>query len=540
MEDNKSNAQSGEDAVEKLIELFSDKNTALLSACEATMRATYPSLPKDWKPRKAECITGPQTSKTDLWVKFDGAPATLAIAVLSADGGGSNHIERHPVDYYVKDLSFSAELIRILKLFTGTTKPCEDNASEYSSNAELSKGYAYFRDLNKDNQKKLLHMLLPHRETFVDKALLGRGEDIYKSKKIIGKDRVELFAFLDRKKPAGSEWSFLAPADVTKAICSHGVKPAERGDRQILLGYGLTLKRSNSTRYKGDTSMKDHLQLQINPRKILNESTDWINFHSLSSKIAFELVTEKTSVQSDAAHRGLNAELALIEKINARNKECTWIVEECCGAEGYGNFKAKKPGDQEKPDVLLYNETEDTFITQGISIKTYKPDVSFGHASRGTVETYTADLGIPNFVAETLRAFAVEDGDGNRTMLNKALPTSQQQLLDFFTKYQRQIVSHVLRGKAYKELKADWMLFHEAKDDQWVNSIGDYNFWYLYPMAKIIDFCCSEPPSLTKAGNLVLGPGLKLQRKGGDGGAKTANDLQFKINPKLIHEALKK
>lgn len=59
-------------------------------------------------------------------------------------------------------------------------------------------------------------------------------------------------------------------------------------------------------------------------------------------------------------------------------------------------------------------------------------------------------------------------------------------------------------------------------------------------MATIIDCCCTEAPSITKAGNLILGLGLTLQRKGGDGGAKTANDLQFKLNPKLIQETLSK
>jgi hypothetical protein len=57
-------------------------------------------------------------------------------------------------------------------------------------------------------------------------------------------------------------------------------------------------------------------------------------------------------------------------------------------------------------------------------------------------------------------------------------------------------------------------------------------------MATVIDCCCTETPSITKSGNLTLGLGLTLQRKGGDGGAKTANDLQFKLNPKVIHEEL--
>jgi hypothetical protein len=59
-------------------------------------------------------------------------------------------------------------------------------------------------------------------------------------------------------------------------------------------------------------------------------------------------------------------------------------------------------------------------------------------------------------------------------------------------------------------------------------------------MSKVIDCCCTEAPSITQPGNLILGLGLTLQRKGGDGGAKTANDLQFKLNPKRIHEQLSK
>jgi hypothetical protein len=89
-------------------------------------------------------------------------------------------------------------------------------------------------------------------------------------------------------------------------------------------------------------------------------------------------------------------------------------------------------------------------------------------------------------------------------------------------------------------LKADWLLLHEAKDADWINKVGQREFWHLYPMSQVIDCCCSEAPSITKAGNLTLGLGLTLQRKGGDGGAKTANDLQFKLNPKMIHEQLSK
>ena len=215
-------------------------------------------------------------------------------------------------------------------------------------------------------------------------------------------------------------------------------------------------------------------------------------------------------------------------------------MEECCGTEGYGDFKAKKPGNREKPDVLLYDDPDNILAMKGISMKTYKPEVSFSQANRGSLETYVEELGISYGVAETLRAFVIKNHGGERTMLNEAPVSEQDELLNFFRLYQRQIVSHVLRGKAKAVLKADWLMLHETRDADWIKKVGNRQFWHLYPMAKVIDCCCSEEPSITKAGNLTLGLGMTLQRKGGDGGAKTANDLQFKLNPKIIHEQLSK
>ena len=230
----------------------------------------------------------------------------------------------------------------------------------------------------------------------------------------------------------------------------------------------------------------------------------------------------------------------MIEKINSRDADCLWIVEECCDRQGYGNFKAQKPGNREKPDVLLYDDPANILAMKGVSMKTYKPEVSFSQANRGSLETYVEELGISYGVAETLRAFVVKNHGGDRIMLNEAPASEQDELLNFFRLYQRQIISHVLRGKAKGVLKADWLLLHEAKDADWINKVGQREFWHLYPMSQVIDCCCSEEPSITKAGNLILGLGITLQRKGGDGGAKTANDLQFKLNPKAIYEVLRR
>ena len=539
MEDSESNAKKGSDAVDELIEFLESGDPTLLLACDNIIKVQDPEMPKNWGPAVKRISKVKGSFKSDVLASFTGTDVTLAIAVISAGTGASNHVERKPVESYREDQSLPDDLIRILKLFTGTTKPSEVARGEFAKKADLTKGHAYFRDLSRENQAKLLRHLRIHRKTMLERALLGRGDAISVVGKKMGVDHVDLFAFKDKRKPSGSAWSYVAGTDLIQAVLTTDVHPSSHGERQIQLGHGITLKRYGGSLFTGDTSIKDYLQIQISPRKVLAESTDWSRFRALSERLSFEMDDKLSNIQSEAAHRGLDAEQALIEKINCHDPDCMWIVEECCDREGYGQYKAKKPGNREKPDVLLYADTDDILAMKGISMKTYKPEVSFSQANRGSLETYVEELGMSYGVADTLRAFVVKNHQGGRTMLNEATISAQEELLRFFQLYQRQIISHVLRGKAKGVLKADWLLLHETKDAEWLSKVGNRESWHLYSMATVIDLCCSESPSITKAGNLTLGLGLTLQRKGGDGGAKTANDLQFKLNPKMIHEALK-
>lgn len=538
MEDKDSNAKKGSDVVDELIQLLESGDPTLLLACDNIIKVQDPEMPKNWGPA-VECTKKVKGSfKSDVLASFRGTDVILAIAVISAGTGASNHVERKPVDSYREDQSLPDDLIKILKLFTGTTKPSEVARGEFAKKADLTKGHAYFRDLSRENQAKLLRHLRIHRKTMLERALLGRGDAISVIGKKVGVDHVDLFAFKDKRKPSGSAWSYVAGTDLIQAVLTTDVHPSSHGERQIQLGHGITLKRYGGSLFTGDTSIKDYLQIQISPRKVLAESTDWSRFRALSERLSFEIDDKLSNIQSEAAHRGLDAEQALIEKINRHDPDCVWIVEECCETEGYGNFKAKKPGNREKPDVLIYGDPSNILAMKGISMKTYKPEVSFSQANRGSLETYVEELGMSYGVAQTLRAFVVKNHKGERTMLNEAPVSAQDELLRFFQLYQRQIISHVLRGKAKGVLKADWLLLHETINEDWISKVGNRDYWHLYPMATVIDCCCTEAPSITKAGNLILGLGLTLQRKGGDGGAKTANDLQFKLNPKMIHEAL--
>jgi hypothetical protein len=538
MDKKESNADRGAKAVQQLRQLLERSYTPAIDAICGTVQKKHSVGIVREQIGKAHFAYGPTTCKVDLYVDYDGMVEPIAIAVISTKDGGSNQIERRKVDFYRIDQGLSDRLIYIIKLFTGTIKPSAKNRRDYAKDADLSKGYAYYRDLSAKNKAEFINQLRSVRHVMLDRALLGRGEDVRCNDKKMRQDRVDLIAFYDARKTGEAAWSFCDPDEVIRLILSSDVKPAANGARQVQLGYGITLKRYGGGLYKGDTSIKDYLQLQIQPRKVLDESTNWTNFVEVSRKVSFGIESESDSKQAAAAKRGLAAEQALIEKINQQDNACTWIVEECCNTSGYGNFSARKPSNKEKPDVVLEEKNSPDSKATGISLKTYKPEVSFGQANRGTVDTYSRDLDIPDGVVKTLRDFTTVSQDGQRVMLNQAPAEAQANLLKFFTQYQRPIVSHILRGKSEASLKADWMMFHEAADNSWTARIGNHAYWQLFPMARVIDCCCSLPPIINENGNLILGVGLTLQRKGGDKGAESANDLQFKINPKKIIEVI--
>jgi hypothetical protein len=538
MDNKETNAGEGLKSVEILAKLLRCKDPKALDALAQTALGKKKPVNPIAEMGELHLAKPPTTSKTDLFVDCPNLGCTVAIAVVSAGSGGGNQIERRKVDFYREDQGFSERLIHLLKLFTGTIPPSRASREEYCEDAGLEKGYAYIRDLNPANKAALLRELRDVRKVMLDKALLGRGNLVRCDDRKCRPDRVELIAFYDKRKSPGEAWTYCNPDEVLGAILTSYVKPADRGGRQIQLGHGVTLKRYGGSLRKGDDSIRDLLQLQIQPRKVLNESTNWSEFNSLWISETADTVEEAPSKQSEAAARGLKAETTLIDRINQRDSVCEWIVEETCDTRGYGDFKARKPNNREKPDVVIYNGSNPHAKSPGISLKTYKPKVGFGHANRGTVDTYARDLKMPANVADTLRAFATVTDDQDRTLLNQAPAEEQLAVVGFFTQFQRQIVAHVLSGKSDAVLKADWMMFHEAEEGNWEENVGNKKCWHLYPMAKVIDCCCSLKPKISKKGSLDVGLGLTLQRKGGDNGRSTANDLQFKISPKKIMKAL--
>ncbi|MBQ6443240.1 MAG: hypothetical protein IJJ11_01005 [Methanosphaera sp.] len=57
----------------------------------------------------------------------------------------------------------------------------------------------------------------------------------------------------------------------------------------------------------------------------------------------------------------------------------------------------------------------------------------------------------------------------------------------------------------------------------------------MQPINKVINYYSKGEVFITPKGNLKIGK-ISMQRKGGDNGKKSANMLQFKINPAKLFE----
>lgn len=108
--------------------------------------------------------------------------------------------------------------------------------------------------------------------------------------------------------------------------------------------------------------------------------------------------------------------------------------------------------------------------------------------------------------------------------LNEFSEINQEKIINFFNNHRNQIISDLLKGNG--EFSAQWMLVIQK---------GEEYHWVLLPINTVIDYYNQGKVHITPRGSLKIGK-ITMQRKGGDGGRKTSNMLQFKINPAELFE----
>lgn len=169
---------------------------------------------------------------------------------------------------------------------------------------------------------------------------------------------------------------------------------------------------------------------------------------------------------------------------------------------------------------------------QNIQVKLVSNTKGFNQIDKRWVDSYAEMWNIPRDVAELLKYFTGEYKpyrevkDERRMFLNELSPEEQSKILDFFENNRTLILCDILKGRG--KFAAEWMLVIQKTDNV---------RWVLKAMNHVLNHYGGGEISITARGSLKLGR-VTVQRKGGDGGRKTAGMLQFKINPAELFDSL--
>jgi hypothetical protein len=159
----------------------------------------------------------------------------------------------------------------------------------------------------------------------------------------------------------------------------------------------------------------------------------------------------------------------------------------------------------------------------------------FNQLDRGYVERYEKAWSIPEKIANNLRLFTGEikhhytnTREHRRLFLDEMSQAGRDGIINWFYENRYLVVRDILMGRGARA--SDYLLvgfFIEGKNDL-VEQI--YN---LKCMKEAVSYYGDGDIGITEDGSLKIG-NIAMQRKGGDGGKKTANQLQFKFDPSKI------
>ena len=164
---------------------------------------------------------------------------------------------------------------------------------------------------------------------------------------------------------------------------------------------------------------------------------------------------------------------------------------------------------------------------ENLQVKLVSNLKGFNQIDKRWVDKYVEMWSIPDNVTKLLKKYTGEikptiknPKDERRTFVNEFNKKNQEILINWIKKNKSLIVNDIIKGRG--KFSAEWMLV-ALKVEQNAK-------WILKPINIVINHFGNGDVIITKQGNIKIG-NITMQRKGGDGGRKTAQMLQFKINP---------
>lgn len=177
--------------------------------------------------------------------------------------------------------------------------------------------------------------------------------------------------------------------------------------------------------------------------------------------------------------------------------------------------------------VQITIKLKEAIDIENLQVKLVSNLKGFNQIDKRWVDKYVEMWDIPNEITALLKQYTGEilpiidkPKDERRTFANEFSDKNQALILKWLKQNQALIISDILKGRG--KFAAEWMLV--------AKKVADETRWILKPMNFCLNFFGNGEVEITKRGNFKIGR-VTMQRKGGDNGRKTAQMLQFKINP---------
>ncbi|MCX7736352.1 MAG: type II restriction endonuclease [Candidatus Kapabacteria bacterium] len=236
-------------------------------------------------------------------------------------------------------------------------------------------------------------------------------------------------------------------------------------------------------------------------------------------------------VGSKTAKNGFKNEDDIVNKFNNWQKDKDaqeWLIIMNYDLNEIEFVKAIKiSGYKTDVQVQVTIKLKSSIDVQNIQVKLVSNPKGFNQIDKHLIDHYVELWNIPEKITYFLKLYTGEikpifkiTKDKRRMLANEFSAEEQSIILEWLRKNQSMIVSDLLKGRG--KFAAEWFLVAQK--------IHKNARWILKPMNFCLNFFGNGEVKITPRGNFKIAK-ITMQRKGGDAGRKTANMLQFKINP---------
>ncbi|MCI8655558.1 MAG: type II restriction endonuclease [Clostridia bacterium] len=164
---------------------------------------------------------------------------------------------------------------------------------------------------------------------------------------------------------------------------------------------------------------------------------------------------------------------------------------------------------------------------QNLQVKLVSNVNGFNQIDKRWIKNYAEMWEMPDNIVKLLKYYTGElepykknTRDTRRMFMDEFSEQEQNEIIDYFEQNRMLIILDIVKGRG--KFAAEWILVAQKYEDIFR--------WILKPINVAINHYSEGKVEVTNRGNLKIGR-IVMQRKGGDAGRKTANMLQFKVNP---------